>query len=318
MGSDTAQTGAALYGQVWRLDGRRAEAVGYSKAMSNRRKIRTNGSKHGPSAASIERRRERRRQIFDSRLTRVGFVLTFISVVLAVVFYRFPWPAGSSSASASYPLWRPGSLIKENSANTAVYVVDGPRYSNISLQRVRLACGQPSFSSARLDAYTCLETYDQAIYDPCFAVTADSVLCFSKPNSYERFPIYGPIVANADPVSSLPNINTVWPWAIALSDGVECHWRYAEESGIIPAVQPPAPAQYACGPGNQALFSFTGDTRRLSNGRLEPDLSLIIMQNPTGGIATDLTRSSNGKWTVMYSPKPGTAYSPATLGAVWY
>jgi hypothetical protein len=149
-------------------------------------------------------------------------------------------------------------------------------------------------------------------------VTANSVLCFSKPNSYERFTIYGSVPVDADPVSSLPNIGSEWPWAIALSDGVECHWRYVETSSIVPAAKPPAPAQYACGPGNQALFSYTGDTTRLSNGRLVPDLSLVWVDKPTGGIATDLTRNNSGKWTVLYSAKPSTAYSSSTLDAVWY
>jgi hypothetical protein len=286
--------------------------------MSDRREIRANDTKRRPIASSSERSRDQHRQILDSRITRASFFLTIIFGILAIIFYLFPFPAGSSDSSANHSPWQPGSLINENSPNTTVYVVDGPRYNNIPLQRTRLACGQPSFSSARTDAYTCLETYDQAIYDPCFAVTADSILCVSKPNSYERFPIYGPIAVNADPVSSLPNINSEWPWAIALSNGKECRWRYDVGSSIIPAGKPPASAQYACGPGNQAVFSFTDATTRLANGRIVPNFTLVISNNPTGGIATDLTRRSKGKWTVLYSPEPGTAFSPITLDAVWY
>jgi hypothetical protein len=293
------------------------------------------GGKAGPSkdsgrcaprrpayGASSGCRKDRARELIDSRLARIGFVLTCLFGLSGVLFWFFPY--SPSDAHANEHIYGPGVTANANPHTTVTYVLDGPRYNTLPLQKERLACAQPALSSARSDAYLCyiVATSPAAILlDPCFAASAYSVVCAWKPGTIQRFPVNGPLKVNSDPIGSLPDLSTVWPWAIRLSNGAECRWKYVTGKQISFPSRPSKPARYACGTTAQGAMVVITAGPIGPNGLRREEINGIFMLKPSSqpqGIATQLQHGAGGVWKVLYSAKANSPYQNVNVTAMWY
>jgi hypothetical protein len=285
-------------------------------------KVAKSVPRRSPNDVSTVRRKGRVRELIDSRLTRIGFVLTCIFGMLGIVFWRFP--DSPPDTHAGERIYGPGVVVNSNPKMTTTYVLDGPRYKTLPLQKQRVACAHPALSSARPDAYMCyiIATTPAAILlDPCFAATAYSVVCAWKPGTIQRFPANGPLKVNLNPINSLPNLSSIWPWAIKLSNGAECRWKYVTNKQISFPSGPAKPARYACGSTAQGVIAAITAGPVGPNGLRPAEISGILMLKPSlqpQGIATQLQRGSGGVWTVLYSAKANSPYENMSVTAMWY
>jgi hypothetical protein len=285
-------------------------------------KVGKSASRRSANDPSPVDRKDRVRELIDSRLTRIGFVLTCLFGLLGILLWRFPH--SPSDTHADEHIYGPGVVANSNPNITTTYVLDGPRYTTLPLQKERVACAQPALSSVRPDAYLCyiIATAPTAfLLDPCFAASAYSVVCAWKPGVIQRFPADGPLKVNSNPISSLPDLSSIWPWAIKLSNGAECRWKYATNERISFPSGPSKPARYACGSTAQGVMVSITAGPVGPNGLRPAEIAGIFMLKTSSqpqGIATQLERGRGGVWTVLYSAAANSPYENVNVTAMWY